>query len=142
MLLKTDNTRRWTEVYIATYLIDLPFRHVLKHLNDFQARSVVHYVEQKSIKLEWSTLVPTCIESELLPCMYVCIVLYDSVHYLLWVTLLLQIALWNTFTFIWFWRIQACWRGYVIRKQYKELMKFHVPNEPLLRRRFYEKKVH
>ena len=38
-------------------------------------------------------------------------------------------------------RIQACWKAYVVRKRYRELRKDCVPNEPILRKKFYEQKV-
>jgi len=38
-------------------------------------------------------------------------------------------------------RIQACWRGHVVRKWYGKLKKNCIPNEPILRKKFYEQKV-
>jgi len=38
-------------------------------------------------------------------------------------------------------RIQACWRGYVVKKWYRNLKKDCIPNEPILRKKFYEQKV-
>ncbi|XP_065904743.1 RING finger protein 32-like [Dysidea avara] len=38
-------------------------------------------------------------------------------------------------------RIQACWKAYVVRKRYRELRKDCVPNEPILRKKFYEQKL-
>ncbi|XP_066538143.1 RING finger protein 32 isoform X2 [Hoplias malabaricus] len=37
-------------------------------------------------------------------------------------------------------RIQACWRGFVARKWYKDLRKLVPPNDPQLRRQFFEAK--
>lgn len=38
-------------------------------------------------------------------------------------------------------RIQAHWRGYVARKRFKTLRKFHSPKDKHLRRKFFEEKV-
>lgn len=38
-------------------------------------------------------------------------------------------------------RIQAMWRGYVVRCWYKKLRESHPPNDPKLRKKFYEDKV-
>ncbi|XP_066538145.1 RING finger protein 32 isoform X4 [Hoplias malabaricus] len=38
-------------------------------------------------------------------------------------------------------RIQACWRGFVARKWYKDLRKLVPPNDPQLRRQFFEAKA-
>ncbi|XP_068094711.1 RING finger protein 32 isoform X2 [Hyperolius riggenbachi] len=37
-------------------------------------------------------------------------------------------------------RIQACWRGYVVRKWYRKLRQSIPPKDPKLRKRFFEKK--
>lgn len=37
--------------------------------------------------------------------------------------------------------IQACWRGYVVRKWYKNLRKTVAPNDPRLRKKFFEDKL-
>jgi hypothetical protein len=42
---------------------------------------------------------------------------------------------------LFFLRIQAHWRGYVVRCWYKKLRAAHPPKDPLLRRKFYEEKV-
>ncbi|XP_033105781.1 RING finger protein 32-like [Anneissia japonica] len=38
-------------------------------------------------------------------------------------------------------RIQACWRGYVVRSWYKNLRKTVPPRDPKLRKKFYEEKL-
>ena len=38
-------------------------------------------------------------------------------------------------------RIQAAWRGYVVRSWYLKLRETVPPNDPKLRRKFYEEKV-
>lgn len=38
-------------------------------------------------------------------------------------------------------RIQACWRGYVVRKWYRNIKKTRCPRHKLLRRRFFEEKL-
>ncbi|XP_053323702.1 RING finger protein 32 [Spea bombifrons] len=38
-------------------------------------------------------------------------------------------------------RIQACWRGYIVRKWYKNLRQTVPPNDPKLRKRFFEEKL-
>jgi len=38
-------------------------------------------------------------------------------------------------------RIQACWRGYVVRCMYRKLREANPPKDPKLRQKFYEEKV-
>ena len=38
-------------------------------------------------------------------------------------------------------RIQAAWRGYLVRQWYKKLRESVPPNDPKLRKKFYEDKV-
>lgn len=40
-----------------------------------------------------------------------------------------------------YYRIQAAWRGYVVRSWYLKLRETVPPNDPMLRRKFYEEKV-
>lgn len=39
-------------------------------------------------------------------------------------------------------KIQAAWRGYVIRSWYRKLRQTVPPNDPMLRKKFYEEKLH
>ena len=39
-------------------------------------------------------------------------------------------------------RIQAAWRGYIVRQWYKKLRQTVPPKDPKLRKKFYEDKVH
>ncbi|KAM3928115.1 RING finger protein 32 [Leptodactylus fuscus] len=38
-------------------------------------------------------------------------------------------------------RIQACWRGYIVRKWYKHLRQTNPPKDPKLRKKFFEEKL-
>lgn len=38
-------------------------------------------------------------------------------------------------------RIQATWRGYIVRQWYQKLRQTVPPKDPLLRKKFYEDKV-
>lgn len=38
-------------------------------------------------------------------------------------------------------RIQAAWRGYIVRKWYKNYRKMVPPKNPILRKKFFEEKV-
>lgn len=40
-----------------------------------------------------------------------------------------------------FHRIQACWRGYIVRKWYENLRKTVPPKDRKLRKKFFEEKV-
>lgn len=38
-------------------------------------------------------------------------------------------------------RIQAVWRGYVTRRWYRDLRRYIPPQDPVLRRRYFEEKL-
>ena len=47
-----------------------------------------------------------------------------------------------TFNFKLFFRIQAAWRGYLVRKWYKNYRKMVPPQNAMLRKKFFQEKVH
>lgn len=115
------------------------FRHVSKPLRGSQGRKPVRCVEENSTRHGSSmreqsstgTNVPQC-QSQIQALIFMIQILYS------W----LQTYIHSIFFFVgYMYRIQAAWRGYVVRCWYLKLRETVPPTDPKLKKKFYASRV-